>query len=154
MYISVSLHVCQIIIHFYVCSTFLGSWISVVLEVTVLYRYIIYLGFYEFWPFLIILFFWIYQKIYTDLLLILIYSVFQTSSKNNNKGVELNSYADFLRFMEERAKDVESDSSDSNGFVDYTNSPKKLYAEWEKMRQEKNAADAVKTNEEAKKKKI
>jgi len=41
----------------------------------------------------------------------------------------LDSYADFLRFMEERAKDVESDSSDSNGFVDYTNSPKKLYAE-------------------------
>ena len=76
--------------------------------------------------------------------LILIYSVFLTSSKNNNKGVELNSYADFLRFMEERAKDVESDSSDSNGFVDYTNSPKKLYAEWEKMRHEKNAANAAK----------
>ena len=36
---------------FYVYSTFLGSWTSFVLEVTVLYRYIIYLGFYEFWPF-------------------------------------------------------------------------------------------------------
>jgi hypothetical protein len=79
------------------------------------------------------------------------YSVFLTSSKNNNKGVELNSYADFLRFMEERAKDVESDSSDSNGFVDYTNSPKKLYAEWEKMRHEKNAADAVKNQRGSKK---
>ena len=63
----------------------------------------------------------------------------------------MNSYADFLRFMEERAKDVESDSSDSNGFVDYTNSPKKLYAEWEKMRHEKNAADAVKNQRGSKK---
>jgi hypothetical protein len=80
------------------------------------------------------------------------YSVFLLSSKNNNKGVELNSYADFLRFLEERAKDDESDGTDSNGFVDYTNSPKKLYAEWEKMRQEKNAADAVKNQRGSKEK--
>jgi len=64
----------------------------------------------------------------------------------------LNSYADFLRFLEERAKDDESDGTDSNGFVDYTNSPKKLYAEWEKMRQEKNAADAVKNQRGSKEK--
>ena len=54
--------------------------------------------------------------------------------------------------MEERAKDDESDGSDSNGFVDYTNSPKKLYAEWEKMRHEKNAADAVKNQRGSKEK--
>ena len=82
----------------------------------------------------------------------MIYSVFLTSSKNNNKGVELNSYADFLRFMEERAKDDESDGSDSNGFVDYTNTPKKLYAEWEKMRHEKNAANAAKNKRGSKEK--
>ena len=66
----------------------------------------------------------------------------------------MNSYADFLRFLEERAKDDESDGTDSNGFVDYTNSPKKLYAEWEKMRHEKNAADAVKNQRGSKKMKI
>jgi len=64
----------------------------------------------------------------------------------------LNSYADFLRFLEERAKDDESDGSDSNGFVDYTNSPKKLYAEWEKMREEKNAANAAKNKRGSKEK--
>jgi hypothetical protein len=53
--------------------------------------------------------------------------------------------------MEEKAKDVESDSSNSNGFVDYRNSPKKLYAEWEKMRHEKNAGDAVKNQRGSKK---
>jgi hypothetical protein len=48
-------------------------------------------------------------------------------------------------------KSWNNDSSD-DGFVDYTNISKKTYAEWEKMHEEKNAANAAKNKRGSKEK--
>jgi hypothetical protein len=80
----------------------------------------------------------------------LIYSVFLTSSKHNIKGYEEYPFAAYLREMKEKGWPTSADEkswnndSSSDGFVDYTNISKKTYAEWEKMREEKNAANAAK----------
>jgi len=90
--------------------------------------------------------------------LILIYSVFLTSSQDNIKGYVEYPFAAYLREMKEKGwptsadeKSWNNDSSD-DGFVDYTNISKKTYAEWEKMREEKNAANAAKNKRGSKEK--